>query len=94
MRLKYTIFFSLLFIVSLAQNSNAESSDGSTEYDSGGYYEGEFSDGKRHGMGVYELPNGYKYIGEWVNGEIFGHGVAHYPNGSRYEGTFSEGKPD
>ena len=52
MRLKYTIFFSLLFIVSLAQNSNAESSDGSTEYDSGGYYEGEFSDGKRHGMGV------------------------------------------
>ena len=42
------------------------------EYDNGGVYEGEFLDGRQHGIGTYKLPNGYEYSGAWVEGRIEG----------------------
>jgi hypothetical protein len=63
------------------------------EYDTGGVYEGEFRDGKQHGIGTFRLPGGYEYTGEWVDGRIEGQGTARYPNGSVYEGAFVDGAP-
>ena len=94
MALKNILKVSFVLAFTVSAVLNAETSDVSIQYETGGYYEGEFNDGKRHGIGSYELPNGYKYTGNWVNGEIFGHGEAQYPNGSSYQGTFVNGKPD
>ena len=72
MLFKYIFNITIILTLILGKSLLAENSETITEYESGGYYEGEFKDGKRHGLGRYELPNGYSYRGEWVNGEILG----------------------
>ena len=43
-------------------------------YDDGAEYQGEWQDGKRHGIGTYTYPDGLKYVGEWSNGKKHGEG--------------------
>lgn len=46
-------------------------------------YEGEYKDGKRHGMGTMTYPDQSKYIGQWVDNKRHGHGVYTYINGDK-----------
>jgi len=42
---------------------------------SGDVYEGEFREGKRHGVGMYRYSNGDVYEGQWMKGKK--HGEVH-----------------
>lgn len=60
-------------------------------YADGSEYQGEWQDGKRHGVGTYISPTGTRYEGEWENDGASGHGVCVYADERRYEGEFKEG---
>ena len=61
-------------------------------YPSGARYEGDFRNGKYHGVGTYTWPNGQTYAGEWVNHLYHGKGVMKAPNGASYDGEWLSGK--
>jgi hypothetical protein len=61
-------------------------------YADGSEYQGEWQDGKRHGIGTYISPTGTRYEGEWENDEASGHGVCHYADGMKYDGQFENGE--
>lgn len=61
-------------------------------YADGSEYQGEWLDGKRHGIGTYISPTGTRYEGEWENDEASGHGVCHYADGMKYDGQFENGE--
>lgn len=54
-------------------------------------YRGEFSDGRRAGLGVGVAEDGLTWSGEWANNEACGYGVLEAPDGRRFEGRV---KPD
>jgi len=54
--------------------------------------EGKFKEGKRHGKGVYTLPNGARYEGRHEENKRHGRGVLIYPDGRKYEGQFENGE--
>lgn len=58
----------------------------------GGYYEGEYVDGKKAGDGVMVYPDGAKYEGAFADDTMQGEGVYTYPNGDVYSGMFVAGK--
>ena len=51
-----------------------------------GYYEGEFKDGEKQGVGFDSLPYG-SFRGEFVNGDWF-HGIFSHINGYSWQGDF------
>ena len=61
-------------------------------YADGAEYQGEWQDGKRHGIGTYISPTGTRYEGEWENDGASGHGVCHYADGMKYDGQFESGE--
>ena len=61
-------------------------------YADGSEYQGEWQDGKRHGIGTYISPTGTRYEGEWGNDGASGHGVCHYADGMKYDGQFESGE--
>ena len=61
-------------------------------YADGSEYQGEWQDGKRHGIGTYISPTGTRYEGEWENDGASGHGVCHYADGMKYDGQFESGE--
>ena len=61
-------------------------------YADGSEYQGEWQDGKRHGIGTYISPTGTRYEGEWKNDGASGHGVCHYADGMKYDGQFESGE--
>jgi len=61
-------------------------------YADGSEYQGEWQDGKRHGIGTYISPTGTRYEGEWENDGASGHGVCHYADGMKYDGQFEGGE--
>ena len=61
-------------------------------YADGSEYQGEWQDGKRHGIGTYISPTGTRYEGEWENDGASGHGVCHYDDGMKYDGQFESGE--
>jgi hypothetical protein len=61
-------------------------------YADGGKYQGEWQDGKRHGIGTYISPTGTRYEGEWKDNGASGHGVCHYADGMKYDGQFESGE--
>ena len=61
-------------------------------YADGSEYQGEWQDGKRHGIGTYISPTGTRYEGEWENDGASGHGVCHYEDGMKYDGQFENGE--
>ena len=61
---------------------------------SGNVYAGEWSNGRRHGMGL-ETHSRWIYRGEWTNGCKSHYGVRlNVVSGSRYEGTWVGGLQD
>ena len=61
-------------------------------YADGAEFQGEWQDGKRHGIGTYISPTGTRYEGEWENDGASGHGVCHYADGMKYDGQFENGE--
>jgi hypothetical protein len=55
-------------------------------------YQGEWKQGKKHGMGIFTFGDGSSYEGEFVEGEIIGAGLRRWPNGSTYSGDFFMGE--
>ena len=79
---------------------NIPEGKGRMEYPNGFIYEGEWSNGKRHGKGKYIM---YKdnvdlaadvYDGDFVNGKAEGKGVTNYSNGDKYEGDYHNWNKD
>jgi hypothetical protein len=44
-------------------------------FPNGDVYDGEWANGKRHGMGLFKAQGGSTYAGSWDNGKRHGHGV-------------------
>lgn len=58
----------------------------------GNQYEGGFSEGEHHGMGIEQRVDLTRYEGNWKNGWRDGSGKITYSEGSRYEGQWLEGR--
>ena len=58
----------------------------------GSLYEGQFQDGKFHGLGRFTSPDGSLYEGQFQDGKFHGEGQLRYPDGSQYSGNFLDGK--
>mmetsp|Transcript_8930 Transcript_8930/g.24757 ORF Transcript_8930/g.24757 Transcript_8930/m.24757 type:complete len:348 (-) Transcript_8930:141-1184(-) len=57
-------------------------------------YEGEFRDGKRHGLGRQIFESGDMYDGNWKDGRLHDRGVYYFTNGDRLYGMWNQGKYD
>ena len=55
------------------------------------YYEGEYKDGKKNGLGKMKFPSGDIYHGIWVNDTMHGEGTYMYANGDIFSGIFDKG---
>ncbi len=63
---------------------------GKQEYDNG-YYLGFWSNGLKHGFGMYVWDKGDSYSGDWKNDLITGFGSYNYGSGDGYDGMFKDG---
>ena len=54
-------------------------------------YEGEYKDGKWHGIGTDRFSEGGRYEGEFKDGNYHGIGAYIFSDGSKYEGEFKDG---
>ena len=52
-------------------------------------YFGNFSKGKKHGIGFIKKDQEKKFLGHWVNDDRQGYGIEHFSNRDLYEGDFS-----
>jgi radial spoke head protein 1 len=59
---------------------------------SGGFYDGDFVDNKKHGAGEKTFPDGSKYVGAFAEDQIHGEGEYTYASGDVYRGAFEKGK--
>ncbi|XP_069671726.1 MORN repeat-containing protein 3-like isoform X2 [Periplaneta americana] len=57
-------------------------------YSDGSWYQGEWKNGERHGIGLCVLPDGSFYYGQWENDKYHGLGLYVKANGNRYEGEW------
>lgn len=61
-------------------------------YTNGDHYEGEWSQGERHGQGTLrQQASGQVLSGSFCCNKLHGHGAIAYPNGDRFEGEFKNG---
>ena len=68
------------------------SGKGKIYFDSGDYYEGDFSDNKFNGNGHFIWKkNGHEYIGEYLNGIIHGNGLYKWNKNQYYKGQYING---
>lgn len=65
---------------------------GTLTWSDGSVYEGDFKNGKRHGLGVLRASDKFSYDGYWISNAMEGRGTATYPNGQTYNGLFVNGK--
>jgi hypothetical protein len=56
-------------------------------------FEGDYSEGRLHGQGVYSFANGDRYEGEYVDDMRSGRGVFALVDGTRYEGAWLNDRP-
>lgn len=59
---------------------------GKMVYKGGNQYEGEWKDGKKHGIGTLISPTGAKYTGEWKDDLMCGYGTWTNPDKSTHVG--------
>ena len=65
----------------------------SAYYTNGDIYEGDFTEGKREGRGIYRYAsNGDKYDGEWKNNDRHGIGKMVYNKKGEYHGYWENGR--
>lgn len=57
-------------------------------------YEGEFKDGKRHGLGRQVFESGDMYDGGWQDGRLHDRGVYYFTNGDKLYGMWKNGLYD
>jgi hypothetical protein len=57
-------------------------------------YEGEWFNGRKHGVGTFTFKNGNKYSGGWNHGTMNGRGLYSYSNGNVYEGSMKNNRKD
>jgi len=57
-------------------------------------YEGEFKDGKRHGLGRQLFESGDMYDGGWREGRLHDRGVYYFTNGDKLYGMWNKGLYD
>ena len=62
--------------------------EGEMVWHDGSCFEGGWSEGKRHGKGVYEDVSGSVFDGQWVHGVFQGEGTRTLPNGTLMEGQW------
>lgn len=67
---------------------------GKITFPDGGIYEGEISNGLRHGQGTQVGKSGNKYVGNWIFDHRTGQGFMTWPNGNKYEGNWQEDLPN
>lgn len=60
--------------------------------DTYGYYRGEWSCGKRNGLGNRKYKDGSQYSGYWKEDQKHGKGIMTYGNGSTYDGEWKDGR--
>lgn len=74
---------------------NKPHGQGKASYKSGGWYEGEWKNGKREGFGREFYPDETLwYEGEWKEGKRNGAGKSYYTDGKlAYEGEWKNDKP-
>lgn len=85
--------FGLAQAVFVTGRKTPASEGGRREHADGGLYDGDWSDGKKHGHGVYSYPSGARYEGQWANDSRDGYGVYVFPSGGSYVGSFVNGMP-
>ncbi|CAN5835681.1 hypothetical protein BH11PSE3_BH11PSE3_42780 [soil metagenome] len=61
--------------------------------DGGGSYVGQVAEGKRQGLGVYELANGERQAGDWSGDRLNGLGTVRFEDDTRYAGQWRDGQP-
>lgn len=57
-------------------------------------YDGDWKDGKMHGLGTYLFRDGYTYRGEWEKNKQHGEGTAYYSGDRFYTGEWKNGRYD
>ncbi|MDG2355255.1 MAG: trypsin-like peptidase domain-containing protein [Paracoccaceae bacterium] len=69
---------------------------GSSDFEDGASYTGEWQNDKMHGKGTYIFANKEdgKYEGDFLNDEFSGYGILTLGDGSRYEGLFLRDQPN
>lgn len=67
--------------------NNILNSEGNETYFS---YDGDWLDGKMHGIGIYQFMDGHRYEGGFREGQMKGHCTVVYPCGAVYQGFFSD----
>lgn len=78
-----------------AENEKAEMNEKQSEdVTSKSFYEGEFKENMRQGMGTYVFRDGSVYSGMWQNNMMTGRGFFTWPDGSTFEGEWKFGKRD
>ena len=65
---------------------------GTETYPDGGFYEGEFKNGRRHGKGRFSFVSGDIYEGDFRNDQLDGTGIYTNTDGGVYEGGFKDSK--
>ncbi|XP_052816897.1 MORN repeat-containing protein 1-like isoform X3 [Mya arenaria] len=88
------IFKDKTFLSSKDKSLISPQGKGSYEYDNKFFkYEGQWKNGKKHGMGKLTFSDGGYYEGTFVNGEITGFGTRFFPStGCKYQGQLVKGE--
>jgi hypothetical protein len=63
-------------------------------FQDGTYYDGNYQNHKRHGLGMCWYPNGEMYEGNWQNDKRIGRAKMRFSNGSLYQGQFIADQAD
>merc|ERR1712151_51135 len=58
----------------------------------GRIYEGDFSDGRKHGEGTLKWPDGRSYSGQWCEGKQHGTAMACTARGLKRQSQWKDGK--
>jgi len=101
--MKKALIVSLVFVFTalFVNNSAAQCVKGNCftgagvfKFANGDQYDGQWLNGKPHGMGKYIFANGDKYTGNFLLGKRHGFGVYVWLKGGKYEGNWKEDKRD